>query len=213
MSNLRSLGLAVLLFTAAVIPASSNTLSFAGNFANDNDVVLIPFALPTAAFVTFQTFGYGGGTNGAGNVILAGGFESILQLFDVPGGAVHGGSMLPGPDPTCGPRTPDPARLNFCFDVFAQMLLSPGDYILALTQNPNTTAGSTLAEGFIFDGDPNFAGGFFGTFSLPGDSHYAVDINVADVTVVPEPGAALLIAPALLLIGVLKRRRSISRAA
>jgi hypothetical protein len=82
------------------------------------------------------------------------------------------------------------------------VLLTAGDYILALTQSPNSTAGSNLSAGFIFDGDPAFASGFVGTFGLQGDSHYALDVTLS-----PEPGAALLIAPALLLIGVLKRRR------
>jgi hypothetical protein len=83
------------------------------------------------------------------------------------------------------------------------MFLGPGDYILALTQSPNTTAGINLSDGFIFDGADPVTSDFSGTFGFPGDSHYAVDVTLS-----PEPGAALLIAPALLLIGVLKRRRS-----
>jgi len=203
MNNLKSLGLAALLFTAIVLPVSGSPLSITGNFANDNNVVLIPFTISETVFVTFQTFGYGGGVNGAGQVILPGGFEPMLQLFDSPSGAVNGGSILPGPDiGGCGPRNPDPNRLNFCFDAYAQVLLTAGDYILALTQSPNSTAGSNLSAGFIFDGDPSFASGFVGTFGFQGDSHYALDVTLS-----PEPGAALLIAPALLLIGVLKRRR------
>jgi hypothetical protein len=203
MKKLKSFGLAAVVLSAMVLPATGAPLSYTGTFSNDNDVVLISFTIPEAVAVTFQTFGYGGGTNGIGQMILPGGFESMLQLFDAPGGAVNGGSILPGPDPTCGPRKPDPNRLNFCFDVYAQVFLQAGDYILALTQSPNSTAGSNLSDGFIFDGDPGFAGGFVGTFGFPGDGHYALDITPS-----PEPGAALLIAPALLLIGVLKRRLS-----
>jgi len=208
MKKLRSFGLAALVLAAVVLPASGSPLIFVGNFSNDNNVVLIPFTIPATVLVTFQTFGYGGGVNGAGQVILPGGFEPMLQLFDSPSGAVNGGSILPGPDGgACGPRKPDPNRLNFCFDVFAQVVLNPGAYILALTQNPNSTAGTNLSDGFIFDGDPAFANGFVGTFGFQGDSHYALD-----VTLTPEPGAALLLAPALLLIGVLRRRRSLRAA-
>ncbi len=204
MSYFRFFVLAALATAVSIVPLSGSPLSFTGNFTNDNDVKLIPFTVPGMTLVTFQTFGYGGGTNGAGQVILPGGFESMLQLFDAPTGEFRSGSLVADPPaPACAPRKPDPNRLNFCFDVFAQLLLSPGDYILALTQSPNSSAGSNLSDGFIFDGDPNFAGGFVGITGLQGDSHYALDITLS-----PEPGAALLIAPALLLIGVLRRRRS-----
>ena len=203
MTYFRRLGLAAILLGTAILPVSASTISATGNFTNDNDVVRIAFTVPETVFVTFQTFGYGGGTNAAGQVILPGGFESMLHLFDQATGNVVGGPMLPGPDPVCGPRRPDPNRSNFCFDVFSQVTLDPGAYYLAVTQSPNTTAGTNLADGFIYDLDPNFAGGFVGTFGFQGDSHWA-----ADITFSPEPDVALLIAPALLLIGLVRRRRS-----
>ena len=205
MSYFRSLGLAALAIAATAVSASATTLSYSGNFTNDNDVVLIPFTIPDTSFVSFRTFGYGGGINGASQVILPGGFESMLQLFTQPSGAVLGNPLLPGSAPNpCGPQIPDPNRLNFCFDVFAQVWLDAGNYILALTQNPNTTAGTNLSDGFIYDGDPAFANGFQGTFGFQGDNHWALDITAS-----PEPGVALLMAPALLLLGVIRRRRSI----
>ncbi len=203
MRKLRSFGFAVLVLTAIVITAYGSPLTFTGNFTNDNDVVLIPFTLPATVLVTFQTFGYGGGINGNSQVIVPGGFESMLQLFAIPSGLRVGGSILPGPDGSgCGPRTPDPSRLDFCFDVFAQVSLSPGDYILALTQNPNTANGN-LGDGFLYDADPNFNNGFVGTFGFQGTSHWALDIIAPGASVpTPEPRVALLMAPASLLIGV-----------
>jgi len=204
MNQFKSLGLAALALAAMSIPASAGPISLTGNFTNDNDVVFVPFTIQNTVLVTFQTFGYGGGVNAAGQFIAPGGFEPMLQLFDSPSGAVHGGTMLPGSAPNpCGPQIPDPNRLNFCFDVFAQMVLNPGDYILALTQNDNTTAGINLSDGFIHDLEPNFAGGFVGTFGFQGTNQWALDI-----TTTPEPGAALLVAPALLLIGFVRRRRT-----
>ena len=184
-----------------VLPASATTISSSGNFLNDNDVVQIPFTVPETLFVTFQTFGFGGGVNGAGATILKGGFEPLLQVFNVGTGNAEGGTIFGGVAPDCAPRTPDPDRLNFCLDVFAQVTLGPGDYLVALTQNDNVANGS-LGDGFFWDSDPAFRNGFVGTFGFPGDSHWALDITLS-----PEPGAALLIAPALLLLGVIKRRR------
>jgi len=204
MKKLSSFGLAALFLSAIALPASGSPLVFAGNFSNDNDVVLIPFTVPETMLVTFQTFSYGGGVNGAGQFILPGGFEPMLILFEQPSAAIVG-TMYPGSSPNpCGPQIPDPNRLNLCLDVFSVLLLNPGDYLLALTQNPNENAGPNLSDGFIYDSEPQFANGFKGSINeLPGDSHYALDITLS-----PEPGAALLMAPALLLIGVLKRRRS-----
>jgi len=206
MIQLRRIALAALVLAAIVVPASGAPLSYTGNFVNDNDVVLIPFTLSDFSLVGFRTFGYGGGVNGAGQVILPGGFESMLQLFELPSGAAVGGSMFPGTAPnscSAGPQIPDPNRFGFCFDVFSQLWLNAGDYILALTQNDNETAGSKLSDGFIYDAVPDFANGFQGLLGTQGDSHWALDITVS-----PEPGAALLIAPALLLLGVMRRRRA-----
>jgi hypothetical protein len=145
-------------------------------------------------------------------VILPGGFESTLQIFASPSGLAIGGPILPGPDPTCGPRNPDPNRLNFCFDAYAQVFLTAGDYEVALTQSPNTANGN-LGDGFLYDADPNFNNGFVGTFGLQGDSHWALDITGTSPAVVPEPRSALLVASAFLLVGlgVHKRVRRPSR--
>jgi hypothetical protein len=198
--------LAVLL---AGVTASAASFSYLGNFTNDNDVKFVNFNVLTDTTVTLQTFGYGGGINANGDVIPAGGFESTLQLFAVPSGLAVGGSILPGPDPTCGPRTADPTRLNFCQDDYTQVFLPTGAYVVALTQSPNTANGN-LGDGFLFDADPNFNNGFVGTFGFQGDSHWALDITAADIGVsTPEPGTALPAVSALLLIclGVCKRAR------
>jgi hypothetical protein len=200
--TLRLSVLAVLLAGMAV-PASASSLSFVGDFTNDNDVQQISFTLLSDSMVTLETFGYGGGTNANGVVIPAGGFESLLQLFAMPSGLALGGPILPGPNPTCGPRTPDPNRLNFCFDAYAQVFLTAGDYLVALTQNPNTANGN-LVDGFLFDADPNFNNGFVGTFGFQGTSHWALDITGASA---PEPGSALMAVSALLVVGFGVRKR------
>jgi hypothetical protein len=198
--------LAVLL-AGMTAPASAASFSYTGNFVNDNDVQKISFSLLFDTTVTLETFGYGGGTNANGTVIPSGGFESTLQLFAIPSGLAVGGSILPGPSPTCGPRVPDPTRLNFCQDAYAQVFLTAGNYLVALTQNPNTANGN-LGDGFLFDADPNFNNGFVGTFGFQGNSHWALDITAAAaVAATPEPGSALLAASALFLVGLGIRKR------
>src|SRR5882757_825870 len=131
-ARLSKLAIALL---GVALPATSASFSFQSTFNLDNDVQLIAFNLLSGRTVTLQTLGYGGGTNANGQVIPAGGFESALQVFDAATGTAIGGTLFPGPDPTCPPRTPDPNRNNFCQDAYGQMFLGAGNYLLALTQN------------------------------------------------------------------------------
>ena len=70
---------------AAVLATSSSSalanLSFTGNLADDNDVELFDFTLASTSDVTLRTWSYAGGTNAAGNLIAAGGFDPIVSLF------------------------------------------------------------------------------------------------------------------------------------
>ena len=200
---------AALMTTVFTTPAFSGTISFTGNFVNDNDVQLLALSLLSDATVTLQTLGYGGGTNGNGQVIPAGGFESVLQVYAAPSGMAVGGPIQPGPNPTCGPRTPDPGRLGFCQDAYLQMFLTAGNYSVALTQSPNDPLGN-LSDGFFYVDavpDPNFNNGFVGTFGFQGTSAWAVDISFPGATQVPEPATALLTMTGLIVSGIASRKR------
>lgn len=74
----------VVLFAA---PGSAAPIihSFVGTFAADDDVVVKNFVVPNLADVTFQSFSYAGGTNGAGTVIPRGGLDPILTVFGPAG--------------------------------------------------------------------------------------------------------------------------------
>ena len=210
MNGVFRFALLAVIFGVMTVPAVAGNFSFTGNFTQDNDVLLVNFNILAGTTVTFQTFGYGGGTNANGANIIPGGFEPILQVFTSPSGLAVGGPILPGPDPTCGPRNPDPSRLNFCQDAYAQVFLIAGDYVLALTQNANTPNGN-LGDGFFYDADSNFNNGFVGTFGFQGTSQWALDIVGADSAsaplAIPEPGSALLAATALFLVGLGVRKR------
>jgi len=185
--------------------------SFTGIFLNDNDLQLFTFSLAAPGTVTLQTLGYGGGTNAAGDTIPAGGFEPVLGLFDSLGTAISG-PIQPGPDPTCPPRNPDPARFNFCQDAFAQFSLPAGSYIVSLTQSQNDPLGN-LGDGFFYTTvlpDPNFNNGFVGSFGFPGNGSWALDIIGADAATeagaVPEPDTFILAAGAVLAMAVTRKR-------
>jgi hypothetical protein len=208
--KLKIVALALAAFSGS---AGAAQFSFTGVFANDNDVQLFNFALSSSATITLQTFGYGGGTNAALQTILPGGFEPVLQVYASPSGIAQGGPLLPGNDnPPCTPRNPDPNRLDSCLDVYGQLSLGAGDYVLALTQHANVSLGD-LSDGFFYVdvvNDPNFNNSFHGDSGLPGDGHWALDIlgvdSASPVGAVPEPSTAALTAIAVLLAGFGARR-------
>jgi len=199
------------LLAAFQAPAHAGQFAFVGTFIHDNDLQLFTFTLGAPSTVTLQTWGYGGGTNAAGQVIPAGGFESVLGIFDSAGTAVSG-PIEPGPNPDCSPRNPDPARFGFCQDAYGQISLAAGSYIVSLTQFPNDPLGN-LSDGFFYINtvpDPNFNNGFVGTFGLPGNGNWALDITGVDSAAaagaVPEPGTLFMGCFGLAMSMVARRR-------
>ena len=65
--------------------AYAGTISYTGALANPEDTVLIDLTLASGGSVTLQTYGFGGGTNGAGTVIPSGGFDPFVGLFSGTG--------------------------------------------------------------------------------------------------------------------------------
>ena len=205
----RLAAMSALLATSAL----ADSFSFVGDFTHDNDVQFFSFTLLSGTNVVLRTLGYGGGVSASSQVVTAGGFESVLQVYAANTGIAQGGPIQPGPDPTCSFRTPDPQRNNFCQDAYFGGFLSAGSYILALTQSPNDPLGN-LSDGFFYRDvvpDANFNSGFIGSGPFQGTSHWAVDLLFVDAaseqTSTPEPGAAFLAATALAVMGMRSRRR------
>jgi hypothetical protein len=104
--------------TARADPSScvttGNTISCTGNLSAPENVFTGTF-VALGSSVTVQTFGFGGGTNAAGQVIPAGGFDSLVALFagtgptatilvDGSGNAVASAdNLFPSFSPGCGP--------------------------------------------------------------------------------------------------------------
>jgi hypothetical protein len=198
-------------FLAALCCA--DTISETGTLNSPEDTVLIPLALVTSGTVTLQTFGFGGGTNAAGTVIPAGGFDPFVGLFSGTGPTalfLNGTSdILTNYSPGCPPA----GALTIgsvpgqCGDVNIQFTgLSAGIYTVLLTDGeyvPNAVFESSPA--LLGDGFTDFTGGVLQTCYDANDcntdtANWALDITapsgstVPTPSSVPEPGSAGLAA-------------------
>jgi hypothetical protein len=200
-----------LLFNLAILTGFAAPLSlFQGAFAADDQVALFNITANTTETITFETYSYAGGTVNS-TVIPAGGFAPAAFLFDNMGDVLtltNGSCSQVGTDPTTGS----------CNDIYFQDTLAPGTYTLALAVYNNTPVDTSVADGFVEDGNPGFtcqeavtSGSFcdlttaFGT-SRTGD--YAVSISGADTVTqlgVPEPGSMLLLLAGGALAALLRR--------
>lgn len=189
--------------------ALAGNLSFQGDFSTDDQVQFFNFSLTSAASVAMVSLAYGGGTNAAGTVIPAGGFDTFFTLF-----ASDGSQINTNDDGGCGHVN---AGNGGCLDAWLSENLAAGAYTLALTQSGNDPAGD-LSDGFIEQGQGNFTcpQGFCDTFGNQQNGFWAVDILNVDAASpdapVPEPATFELAAlPCFLLLALATRRRAVRR--
>src|ERR1043165_169612 len=71
--------IAMIALSASV--CSAGDFSFAGTFTNVNQVQYITFTVTSGSKVVIQSYGYGGGTNSAGDQIQRGGFDPAIVMF------------------------------------------------------------------------------------------------------------------------------------
>jgi len=193
MKTMKNLLLAVgmLAMSTTASAMTVNTDSYTGTFSNDNDVATQLIFMASSGTVTAQTFGYGGGTQADGNVVVAGGFDPILSLFNVGTGA-----LIAQNDDAGG--LVDPVTMAAFDSLIDGIFLLAGTYQLVLTQFSN------------FPSEP------FGTFTDSGTTNYqdvTGDFRTADyafdvtVSTVPVPAAGILFASALFGAGFIGRRK------
>ena len=193
----------------------AGVLSSQGSFASDDEVKLFSFSLGADFLFSARTWSFGGGINGAGDTIAAGGFAPTLSLFSATGNQDLLQIAQAGAGGSCPSGANTDAASAFCWDVGLSALLSAGDYLLVLTQDSNTPLGPFFNDGFLQAGRGNFTGpdylGVDGQCILVDGSqrtcNWAVDLVLPDRLVsVPEPGSLALLALGLITIAGLKRR-------
>jgi hypothetical protein len=201
-----------ILFALFGAPAFAGALVLQGAFTSDGDVALFSINVASTSVVTFQSWGYAGGTVAtlpAPTVIPSGGFSPNLVLFDGAGTQIasdNGGH--------CGITNVDPVT-GTCNDPLLQGTLSAGSYTLALAEWDNVPATGLLADGFTQQGNSGFTCAAFGqsgnfcdvttALGTVRTGNYAVSLDGATVNT-PEPSGLLLGIGSLLLLRLRRSR-------
>jgi hypothetical protein len=207
----RRIGGLPMLLACALMPAvaSAGTLPLHGVFVDDDETFSIGFTLSAADTVTATSLGFAGGARVNGSSVAAGGFATVLSLFD------GGGELLQvsvGSANVCASAPGDPST-SFHWDACFSATLVAGAYTLVLSQDGNQPTGPTLADGFDETGQPDYTGwSYLGTgarfINADGsarDGHWALDLTAAAV---PEPATWALLACGLaLLVPACRRAR------
>lgn len=219
---------AACLFLFAAPFCSGGTVSEIGTLSTPESTYLYTLILPATGNVTLQTYGFGGGINGAGNTIVAGGFDPFVGLFQGTGGTALflDGTADNLTNYLSEPSACPPAGLaaigsvaGQCGDVQLDFTgLAAGTYTVLLSDAnypPNAIYETT---GYLGDGFSDLTGG-----SLPFQTCYdtsdcntdtanwALDITTSSgaAASTPEPGSFALAGLGLLAIGWSLRRRAL----
>ena len=184
------------IFAACACLGNATTISLTGTFRADDQIETTTFT--TTGATVIRTFSYGGGTNGAQQVIAAGGFDPILNIFDSLGNQIGSFDNSAGGSPCLGGII---AGTNGCLDAYYSATLDPGTYTLTLTQFDNLLDGSLLSDGFLSSHlcSEAFCDAFDQTTARTGN--WAVDITTPTVlTGTPEPATLFLTGCGLTLL-------------
>jgi hypothetical protein len=216
------------LLAAAAVSLSAESLSYVGTLGSPESAFETTFTLSANDTVTLQTWGFGGGTNAAGESIAAGGFDPLISLFDGPissatmavdlsSNPLADSDALNNPPWSYVSNCPPAGTVTIgsssdCGDDYMQVSLLAGTYTLVLTD-----AGySPLAiydNGALSEGFSDLTGGVFQTCDagsvncISPNGNYAVDIvsNQPDLVVTPEPATLTLLSAGLAVLAGFRR--------
>lgn len=177
--------------------ASATTIYSHGNFTNDNDKASVTFTIKTAQMIDFVSLGFAGGISATAHPVKAGGFDTILSIYDSAGNLVV--------DNDDGASAPIDTVTGRGADAAITQLLAAGTYTVYLTQYANFGP-IQLANGFAFDGgDANFASHFVDFTGVQRTGNWAIDIR--NIAFVPEAGTSAVLLAGVGLLGFAARRR------
>jgi hypothetical protein len=181
---------ALLPLLAVALQASTISLTGSLNPEDANDVFLSQFTTSTTSDLSFQSWGYDGGTNAANHVISAGGFDPYLTIF-----------LGSGPTATFFASNDD--GCFGCADPSLSLLgAAAGTYTVALTAFDNFSFAENFG-GFYTLGDGFIGLGYYNDRS----SNFALDItSSAGFAPTPEPGTISLLAAGAALILISRRK-------
>jgi hypothetical protein len=192
---------------AASLPATASTISYIGTLdPNDpNDTWVFEFTASPGVMFVAQSYGFGGtsaapgGTNYAGQVVQAGGFDTYLSLF--AGIGPNATFLASNDDGLCPPGATDGGACRDSRLVY--LSLPAGQYTLVLSVFGNISFAENLGSGTLGDGFIGL-GSYYNsdtdTFRRP---NWAVDISGIEgsiTPIVPEPSAAAFAASGLLAL-------------
>ncbi|MET0092706.1 MAG: DVUA0089 family protein [Sedimenticola sp.] len=205
---------AFLLSSCLLAVSSSATaidFDFSGTFANDNDVALFDFTVGAGgSTVTVFSSSWLAGDNGMG-------FDPILGIWD------NAGNLITQQDDghnTGSTLSNGVLYSHGTWDSYYDVFLAAGDYTASITQYSNFAAGTTLAEGFTQDGNPNFTfdlgygsqpmfnGVWSSTDARTGDWEFHIlNVAAAEERELPAPATLALMGLGLAGIGFARKKK------
>jgi hypothetical protein len=221
------LAASVLFLLLATIAKADSTTSYTGTLATSESTFETTLTLTSAENVTLQTFGFGGGVNGAGTTIAPGGTDPFLAIFAGTGsgatiltdgmGNPYGTSLDLG-NYSSFMGCPPAGLVDFggptCGDITMSLAaLAAGTYTLVVSDG-QYIANAVFDNGTLREGFTDFTGGMFcnlanGGVSCPNISGaYALDVTTSgQITTTPEPATIILLGVGLLWVAAGRGRR------